>query len=414
MNYRRNPYDFSYLDTIQYVAGESLVIRGPSPLAHLSYKDELAIKQEGFDEFIRRTKTPGEYQQIIPSPFKRHYRTTTKRRVVFSIGHIEFRMNESSGDFPDQDRNEAELEPKQHNEIYTFLRNKLNEAQFVTVGKRCNYIVIRGTYKEFCVIFNMHQLDGSIVRRLKTIGELLMAAKMDVISSFVVHDPLRSRYYLDKSYSGDRFLAKKLFGPDTLRFTAEDCTWLYDPTSFSQINQSVVPAMLKAAGQLLDITEPSHRAMRLIDLYCGYGLFTLYAGRYFGEVFGIEGEAAAVKRGRDSIMHCKDFSKSIKVRMLSGQITSHVLESLLPVSGDKREIIILDPPRNGVEKGVLGALAFRRPAKVLHIFCNVDLIPSELEQWQKLGYKPAKIVPIDMFPGTPHLEVLVLLEPLSR
>jgi tRNA/tmRNA/rRNA uracil-C5-methylase (TrmA/RlmC/RlmD family) len=65
----------------------------------------------------------------------------------------------------------------------------------------------------------------------------------------------------------------------------------------------------------------------------------------------------------------------------------------------------------GVEKGVIGALAFRRPVKVLHIFCNVDLIPAELEQWNKLGYDASSIVPLDMFPGTPHLEVMVLLEP---
>jgi tRNA/tmRNA/rRNA uracil-C5-methylase (TrmA/RlmC/RlmD family) len=411
MQTRQAPCEFPYSDTVQYSAGHDVVIRGPAPLAHLPYGDELGIKQEGFDEFIRRNKVAGDCERITPSPFKRHYRTTTKRRVVFSTGNIQFRMAEGSGDFPDQDRNEAELEPKQHETIYAFLRKKLNEPVFVPVGKRCNYIIIRGTYKEFCVIFNMHQLDGSIVRRIKGIADQLPALGLNIISSFIVSDPTRSRYYLDKRDIAGRQVVKKLFGPDTLRFTSDDLTYLYDATSFSQINQSMVPLMLKKSGKLLAMQETANQTVRLIDLYCGFGLFSLYLGRYFGEVVGIDSDTESLKRARDSISHCKGFPHSTRVRFTSGGITAHVLETILPVHGDRDEVIVLDPPRLGVEKGVIGAVAFRNPQKVLHIFCNVDLIPSELEQWKRLGYHASRIVPLDMFPGTPHLEVLVLLEP---
>jgi tRNA/tmRNA/rRNA uracil-C5-methylase (TrmA/RlmC/RlmD family) len=411
MQYRKNPYDFTYLDTVQDAAGNDILIRGPAPLAHLSYEDELAIKQKAFAEFIRLTKVAGNYEPVTPSPFERHYRTTSKRRVVFATGSIQFRMSEGSGDFPEQDRNEAKLEPKQHTTIYGFLRKKLNEPVFVPVGKRCNYIIIRGSYKEFCVIFNMHQLDGSIVRRIKTLAAQLCELNLNVISSFIVSNPSRSRYYLDKRNSGDRQTVKKLFGPDTLRFSSDDLTYLYDATVFSQINQSMVPLMLKKAGRILAMESPGNKTVRLIDLYCGYGLFALYLGRYFGEVFGIDSETASLDRARDSVAHCKGFPKAVKVRFTSGQITAHVLETVLPVGGDRGEVVVLDPPRMGVEKGVIGALAFRRPVKVLHIFCNVDLIPAELEQWKKLGYDASSIVPLDMFPGTPHLEVMVLLEP---
>jgi len=410
MLHEKNPYDISFLDAVQYAAGSEIIIRGPAPLAGLSYDDELGIKQKAFEDFVRRTKVAGNYEPIAPSPFKRHYRTTTKRRVVFSTGNIQFRMAEGSGDFPDQDRNEARLEPKQHGDIYSFLRKKLNEPVFMPVGKRCNYVIIRGSYKEFCVIFNMHQLDGSVVRRIKGLADQLQKLDLNIISSFIVLDPSRSRYYLDKRDSCARQPVKKLFGPDTLRFTIDDLTYLYDATSFSQINQSMVPLMLKKAGQLLTMQDPAHKTMRFIDLFCGYGLFTLYFGRYFGEVFGVDSESGALNRARDSIAHCREFSRATKVRFTSGQITAHVLETVLPIHGDRAEVIVLDPPRMGVEKGVIGALAFRNPAKVLHIFCNVDLIPSELEQWKRLGYHATHIVPLDMFPGTAHLEVLVLLQ----
>jgi tRNA/tmRNA/rRNA uracil-C5-methylase (TrmA/RlmC/RlmD family) len=249
------------------------------------------------------------------------------------------------------------------------------------------------------------------VRRIKTLGQALSELGLNIISSFIVSDPARSRFYLDKRDIGGRQMVKKLFGPDTLRMTVDDLTYLYDAASFSQINQSMVPLMLKKAGLLLEIQNPGTMAMRFIDLYCGFGLFTLYCGRYFCEVIGVDSDTASLDRGRDSVAHCRDFSKSTRVRFTSGQITAHVLETILPLGGDRDEVIVLDPPRMGVEKGVIGALAFRRPAKVLHIFCNVDLIPSELEQWRRLGYHVSRIVPLDMFPGTPHLEVLVLLQP---
>jgi hypothetical protein len=85
MLHKKNPYDSSFLDAVQYAAGNEIIIRGPAPLAGLSYDDELGIKQKAFEDFIRRTKVAGNYEPVIPSPFRRHYRTTTTRRVVFAV-----------------------------------------------------------------------------------------------------------------------------------------------------------------------------------------------------------------------------------------------------------------------------------------------------------------------------------------
>jgi tRNA/tmRNA/rRNA uracil-C5-methylase (TrmA/RlmC/RlmD family) len=46
----------------------------------------------------------------------------------------------------------------------------------------------------------------------------------------------------------------------------------------------------------------------------------------------------------------------------------------------------------------------------VHIFCNVDRIPADLDEWQRYGYRVSQVAPLDMFPGTPNLEVAILLE----
>ncbi len=60
---------------------------------------------------------------------------------------------------------------------------------------------------------------------------------------------------------------------------------------------------------------------------------------------------------------------------------------------------------------MIEAIAARRPSKVLHIFCNSDLIVPDLSRWKTAGYRAQRAVPLDMFPGTPEVETLVLLRP---
>jgi len=59
---------------------------------------------------------------------------------------------------------------------------------------------------------------------------------------------------------------------------------------------------------------------------------------------------------------------------------------------------------------VIAALARRKPKKALHIFCGVDQIPPSLREWQANGYQVRRVVPLDIFPGSANLEILILLE----
>ena len=78
------------------------------------------------------------------------------------------------------------------------------------------------------------------------------------------------------------------------------------------------------------------------------------------------------------------------------------------------EAILLDPPRQGTEVGVIQALAARNPIRVLHIFCDLDSLPKEVKEWNSNGFDVSEVVPLDMFPGTDNLEVMVLLLPKKK
>ena len=73
--------------------------------------------------------------------------------------------------------------------------------------------------------------------------------------------------------------------------------------------------------------------------------------------------------------------------------------------------MLLDPPRGGTAEGVIEVLAAKRPGRVVHLFCDIDIMPAEIRRWEASGYVREKVIPFDMFPGTSTIEVVTLLRP---
>ena len=115
---------------------------------------------------------------------------------------------------------------------------------------------------------------------------------------------------------------------------------------------------------------------------------------------------------RNSIEHARANMKRLNTecrwKYSALKIEPAVLASNLP-RGRSAEYMLLDPPRRGTQPGVIETLAERKPAKILHVFCGIETIPAELARWKNCGYGAREIIPLDMFPGTPNLEVMVLL-----
>lgn len=367
-------------------------------LSVLDYRDELEIKQQAFALFCRNNNIEGRLESLIASPIPRGYRTTTKRRANFFHGKfvLGFATNQ------DEDaRLSSVLEPDEHNAIYEFLAKKLSTPAFLPLAEALNWIIIRGSYRYRVVLFNVFKMDATVVRKLKQIAVYLQELPLKVTAAHVYFDPTCSDYYLETSRPTDALAFKSLYGPRELSLDLGKFRLKYPVTGFSQINESQIPHMLEQASRLLKVT-PQHR---LLDLYCGYGLFSFGIGDTAGEVLGVEWEGPSIESAKDSAR----FLKKKNFHFMTGNINADFVMERIPNS-KRPELILLDPPRKGTEPGVISALAARNPDRVLHIFCGTDEIPRELHMWKILGYKPVTIQPLDMFPGTPHLETMVLLQ----
>ena len=374
-----------------------------SPLAHLDYPEEIRIKNQALALFWEKNSLPGKPEPIIGSPKPRHYRTTSKRKTILKGNTLYLLFNDRALHSQRKPFVESSLEPREHGRIFEFLQQKISEPVFKLAASHLNYLIIRGSYTERAVIFNVDTLNGPLVRKLKLLAGHLQKLSEPVTSAYIYPDPSCSDYYLEEGQPSDILQFKKLFGRTDLIVSHHGCRYSYNPTSFSQVNEAMVPVMLDMAKTLLK-PDPVET---LLDLYCGYGLFSHFLAPGYKQVVGIDAEGPSI---RSAISNKKSNPASKKARFLARRITARSVEKI-PLPDDlDAETILLDPPRQGPQEGVINALSRREPRKVLHIHCGMDQIPDSLRNWNQHGYKAQRIVPLDMFPGTAGLEVLILLE----
>lgn len=377
------------------------------PLAHLAYADELAVKNAALREFWEREGLPLTPDDIAPAPRPRRYRTTTRRHVVAARGRIQLLADpgaERPGGRPAALAASA-LEPAEHADLYDAIAERLREPHFRPLGEALHFVIVRGSLTERCLIFNVSHLDGVVVRKLRILAESLPEGDRGLISAFIFHDPTRSPYYLDSGAVPGSLKVKKLFGPEILMVTFNGRRYSYAPTGFTQVNEAMVPELLATARRLL---APSGTGERLLDLYCGYGLFAHDLAADYAAVHGLDAAFEGIESARrNGHFLGTEGRASFRVCRIDGADVARVL----PKPDGRREVILADPPRQGIPPAARAALAERAPARVVQACCGTDEMPAQIRAWQQHGYRLMAVCPLDMFAGTAHLETLICLEP---
>ncbi len=137
-----------------------------------------------------------------------------------------------------------------------------------------------------------------------------------------------------------------------------------------------------------------------MDLYSGTGTISIYLSDSAREVVGIEITESAVQ---DAIKNCR-INQVSNCRFIQGDIKT----VLSPVSV-RPDVMIIDPPRAGVHKDVIGQVLEMAPAKIVYVSCNPATMARDLEMI-KNDYRLMEVQPVDMFPHTFHIESVARLE----
>ncbi len=144
----------------------------------------------------------------------------------------------------------------------------------------------------------------------------------------------------------------------------------------------------------------------VLDLYCGIGGIALTLAGTAGKVLGIEISPDAVADARRN----SRLNRLGNCRFEAGD-TADMLEELAE-DGARFDLITLNPPRKGCDRDILSKVLKLRPGRIIYVSCSPDTLARDLDILSSSGYRCLKIQPVDMFPQTPHIENIALVEPV--
>ena len=200
-------------------------------------------------------------------------------------------------------------------------------------------------------------------------------------------------------------------GPSETTIRIGPYTYLGAAAGFFQSSQDLLPQMLAIA--LKDAPHPNINISHLpsnaqpftaLDLYCGVGLFTVPLSERFGRVIAVENNAAAVALAhRNLLAHNPD----AKARVVCANVGEWLAENAPTLQ--QANFVLLDPPRTGVENGVIENLIQLAPANISYVSCDPATLARDLKQFLSNGYQLTSVTACDLFPQTHHIETVARL-----
>jgi 23S rRNA (uracil1939-C5)-methyltransferase len=142
----------------------------------------------------------------------------------------------------------------------------------------------------------------------------------------------------------------------------------------------------------------------VVDLYCGIGTIALALALDSRAVYGVEVVERAVA---DAIDNAR-LNGVDNAHFFAGDVRT-AMRPLLERTG-KPDVVVLDPPRAGLSQKVVRRVLEAEARRIVYVSCNPTTLAPNARQMAEAGYELKVVRPVDMFPQTPHIESVALLE----
>lgn len=189
-----------------------------------------------------------------------------------------------------------------------------------------------------------------------------------------------------RSVVGGRVHLTELVGEASYRITAG---------AFFQNNTHGAAALVEIVADLLNVD----RSDRLLDAYAGVGLFGCTVGRRAGSVICVEAEARALA----------DLEYNLEDNAVPAP--EILVAPFEDIEGESWTVAVVDPPRSGLRRPGVVSVTAARPRAIAYVSCDPASLARDTRYLDEQGYDLRRVVPVDMFPQTYHLEAVALFEP---
>ena len=196
---------------------------------------------------------------------------------------------------------------------------------------------------------------------------------------------------------GDTF--HTLYGPGWIEDTLCGLTFRLSPRSFYQVNHHQAQRLYEAAIAQASICKTD----TVLDLYCGVGTITLAMARSAGKVIGVEVIPQAVEDARENAAR----NGIDNAEFFCADAGAAALE--LERQGVRPDVVVVDPPRKGLNADAIEAMARMAPKRIVYVSCDPATLARDVGLLKQRGYRLTSAQAADLFPRCAHVETVVLL-----
>ena len=214
---------------------------------------------------------------------------------------------------------------------------------------------------------------------------------------------ITSLIYVDNQKGNDTFGDLELTtfkGTDFIYETMEDLKFKVGPKSFYQTNTDQAYHLYCVARSFAQLTGGE----LVYDLYTGTGTIANFVAHQAKQVIGIEYVPEAIEDAKEN-SHVNGINNTL---FYAGDMKDILTDDFIQEHGQP-DVIITDPPRAGMHADVVKVILNASPKRIVYVSCNPATQARDL-QLMDADYKVAAVQPVDMFPHTPHVENVILLE----
>jgi len=184
-------------------------------------------------------------------------------------------------------------------------------------------------------------------------------------------------------------------GDDHIIISVNGRAFRVSAASFFQVNTGMAGQMVQHLLEHLPVSPST----TLLDVYCGVGLFSAFFAGRVGRLIGIEVSPSA----------CEDFAANLD-EFDNVELYEAPAENVLPGLDFSPDVVIVDPPRAGLDKPALDALLALRPARLAYVSCDPSTLARDAARLIAGGYRMVQVTPFDLFPQTSSIESISIFE----
>ncbi len=197
---------------------------------------------------------------------------------------------------------------------------------------------------------------------------------------------------------GEEFIT--LYGPGYIEDTLCGLDFRLSPRSFYQVNHHQAQRLYEAAISQAQITKND----LVLDLYCGVGTITLAMANAAGRVIGVEVVEEAVQDARDNARR----NGIDNAEFFCGDAGKAALE--LEARGVRPHVVVVDPPRKGLNADTIEAIAKMAPRRIVYVSCDPATLARDVALLKEKGYRLKNALAADLFPRCAHVESICTLQ----